>query len=59
MFVAIYIDPNATDETAVQVASRAATLKGIRTAINGRDPAQTRTLVERRDSVRNPFYNGS
>ena len=58
VFVTIYIDPGATDETKVRISSRAATLKGIRTAVQGRDPDQARALVERRDSVRNPFYGG-
>jgi formaldehyde-activating enzyme len=58
VFVAIYIDPRASDETRVRISSRAATLKGIRTAVLGRDPAAAQALVERRDSVRNPFYSG-
>jgi 5,6,7,8-tetrahydromethanopterin hydro-lyase len=59
VFVAIYIDPGATDETAVRIASREATLKGIRTAVHGRDPAAAQALVDRRDSLRSPFYSGS
>ncbi|HEY3729213.1 MAG TPA: formaldehyde-activating enzyme [Solirubrobacteraceae bacterium] len=59
VFVAVYIDPGATDETAVRVASREATLKGVRTASEGRAPDAARALVERRDSLRNPFYSGS
>jgi formaldehyde-activating enzyme len=59
VFVAIYIEPAAADETAVRVASREATLKGVRTAVEGRDPQDAQTLVDRRDSVRNPFYSGS
>ena len=59
VFVAIYIDPAAHDETAVRVASRAATLKGVRTARHGRPEEETRALVQRRDSVTNPFYSGS
>ena len=58
VFVAIYIDPGASDETAVRIASRNATLKGIRTAVEGRDPDAARALVERRDSLRSPFYGG-
>ena len=42
----------------MRIASRAATLKAIRTAVHGRDPDAARALVERRDSVRNPFYGG-
>jgi 5,6,7,8-tetrahydromethanopterin hydro-lyase len=59
VFVAIYIDPGAADETAVRVASRAATLKGIRTAKEGRDPAAAQALVDGRDTVTSPFYSGS
>jgi formaldehyde-activating enzyme len=59
VFVAIYIDPGATDETAVRLASRAATLKGVRTAREGRDPSVARGLVDRRDDLRSPFYGGS
>jgi formaldehyde-activating enzyme len=59
VFVAIYIDPGATDETAVRLASRAATLKGVRTAREGRDRSATQALVDRRDSLRSPFYSGS
>jgi len=58
VFVAIYVDPSATDETAVRKASRAATLKGIRTAREGRDPAAAQTLIDRRDSLSSPFYGG-
>jgi formaldehyde-activating enzyme len=59
VFVAIYIDPGATDETAVRVASREATLKGVRTASDGRDRQAAAALVDRRDSLRSPFYGGS
>jgi formaldehyde-activating enzyme len=58
VFVAIYIDPGADDETAVRLASRAATLKGVRTAAQGRDPEAARALVDRRDSLASPFYGG-
>jgi 5,6,7,8-tetrahydromethanopterin hydro-lyase len=59
VFVAIYIDPAAHDETALRIASRAATLKGIRTARHGRDPGEVQALVDRRDDVTSPFYSGS
>jgi formaldehyde-activating enzyme len=59
VFVAIYIDPGADDETAVRIASREATLKGVRTARDGRDAGAARTLVDRRDSLQSPFYSGS
>jgi 5,6,7,8-tetrahydromethanopterin hydro-lyase len=59
VFVAIYIDPGATDETAVRIASREAMLKGMRTAVSGRDPHAAQALVDRRDNLRSPFYSGS
>jgi 5,6,7,8-tetrahydromethanopterin hydro-lyase len=59
VFVAIYIDAAADDETAVRLASREATLRGVRTASLGRDPDAARALVDRRDSLRSPFYGGS
>jgi formaldehyde-activating enzyme len=58
VLVAIWIDPAADDETAVREASRAATRKALRTCVEGRDPQAARALVERRDSLRNPFYTG-
>jgi formaldehyde-activating enzyme len=59
VLVAIYIDPAAADETAVRIASREATLKGVRTAVNGRDTHAAQALVDRRESVGSPFYSGS
>jgi formaldehyde-activating enzyme len=59
VFVAIWIDPTASDVTAVREAARAATLKGIADACRGRDPDAARALVERRDSVTSPFYGGN
>jgi formaldehyde-activating enzyme len=58
VFVAIYIEPGARDETAVRRAARAATLKALRVAARGRDPQAARALVQRRDSVTSPFYGG-
>jgi formaldehyde-activating enzyme len=58
VLVAVWIDPEADDETAVRSANRAATRKAIGTCVEGRDVAAAAALVERRDSVRNPFYGG-
>ncbi len=58
VFVAVYVNPDADDETAVRRASRAAIRKAIGMAVEGRDPAAARALVERRDEVTNPFYGG-
>lgn len=58
VFVAVYIDPAADDETAVRQAARAATLKAVRVASQGRDQDAARALVQRRESVTSPFYGG-
>jgi formaldehyde-activating enzyme len=58
VFVAIWVDPAASDETAVRVATRAAVGKAIRVAVEGRDEQDARALVERRDQLANPFYGG-
>lgn len=58
VLVAIWIDPVADDETAVRLASRAATRKAIGTCVDGRDRAAADALVERRDTLRNPYYGG-
>jgi formaldehyde-activating enzyme len=59
VFVCVWVDPGADDETAVRAANREAVRKAIGVAVNGRDPAAARSLVERRDSVTSPFYGGS
>jgi formaldehyde-activating enzyme len=58
VLVAVWIDPSAEDETAVRAASRAATRKALGVCVEGRDPQAAAGLVERRDSLRNPFYRG-
>lgn len=58
VFVAVWLDALAHDETAVRIASREATFKGVSVAVKGRDPAAARALVDRRDSLRSPFYGG-
>ncbi|MDQ3121984.1 MAG: formaldehyde-activating enzyme [Actinomycetota bacterium] len=59
VLVAVWVDPAADDETAVRVANRRATRKALGVCGEGRDPAAAAALVERRDSLRNPFYSGS
>jgi 5,6,7,8-tetrahydromethanopterin hydro-lyase len=58
VFVAVWVDPAASDETAVRKANRDAMGKAIAAAVNGPDPDAARSLVERRDSVTSPFYGG-
>jgi len=59
VFFAVWIDTGATDETAVREAARRAARKAVGMAVGGRDIDAARALVERRDSVRNPYYSGS
>ncbi len=58
VLVAVYIDPTAEDETAVRQASRTAMRKALGMCVEGRDPVAAAELVERRDSLQNPFYGG-
>jgi formaldehyde-activating enzyme len=59
VFVCIWIDPAASDETAVRKATRVAVRRAIGMAVEGRDPEAARDLVARRDDVTSPFYGGS
>ncbi len=59
VFVCVWIDPGASDETAVRSAARQAARRAIGVAVEGRDPDAARALVERRDEVTSPFYGGS
>ena len=58
VFVCVWIDPAADDETAVRLATRAAVRKAIGVAVDGRDEAAATALVERRDQLTSPFYGG-
>lgn len=58
VLVSVWVDPAAHDETAVREANRAATRKALGVCVEGRDRTAAASLVERRDSLRNPFYSG-
>jgi formaldehyde-activating enzyme len=58
VLVAVWVDPGASDETAVRLANRAAVRKAIGVCVEGRDPAAAAALVDRRDSLASPFYGG-
>lgn len=58
VFVAVWVDPGATDETAVRVANREAVRRAIGEAIDGPATAIVERLVAERDLVTNPFYGG-
>jgi formaldehyde-activating enzyme len=59
VFVCIWIDPGASDETAVRDAARMAVRTAIGVCVNGRDQEVALDLASRRDSLRSPFYGGS
>ena len=59
VFVCIWIDPSASEETAVRKAARVAVRRAIGVAVEGRDAEAALDLVERRDEVTSPFYGGS
>ena len=58
VFVCIWIDPAASEETAVRIATRKAVRKAIGVAVHGRDEAAAQALVARRDQLTSPFYGG-
>ncbi len=58
VFVCVWLDPGAFDETAVRDAARQATRSAIGVAVKGRDPDAAQALVERRDELTSPFYEG-
>ena len=58
VFVAIWIDADADDETAVREASRAAMRAGVADAVEGAGPAAIERLVRERVALANPFYGG-
>ena len=58
VFVAIWIDEAADDETALLAAARAATRAGVQDAAGGPVRAAVDRLVAERDTLRNPFYGG-
>lgn len=58
VFVSLWIDGAAEDETAVRDAAREATSAAVREAVVGRSPEQRQALVDQRDALRHPFYSG-
>jgi 5,6,7,8-tetrahydromethanopterin hydro-lyase len=59
VLVAVWVDPGADDETAVRRANRAAVRKAIGVCVEGRDAGAARALVDRRDDLTSPFYDGA
>lgn len=58
VLVCVWVNPAASDETAVRKANREAVRKAIAVAVQGRDPGAAQALVARRDHLTSPFYGG-
>jgi formaldehyde-activating enzyme len=59
VLVAVWVHPDAEDETAVRRANREAVRKALGVCVSGRDPAAAARLVAERDSLTSPFYTGT
>lgn len=59
VLVSLWIDPAATDETAVRDNARTATGRALAECVEGRSPVAALDLVRRRDEVTHPFYGGA
>jgi 5,6,7,8-tetrahydromethanopterin hydro-lyase len=59
LLVPVWVDPAASDETAVRVANRTATRDAIAGAVVPPSPEQVRALAERREEARNAYYSGA
>lgn len=58
VLVAVWVDPGASDETAVRIANREAVRKAIGVCVEGRDPEAAAALVARRSELTSPYYGG-
>ena len=58
VLVSLWLDDAASDETAVCANARTAAAAAVREAATGRPDEAVDRLVEARDSVRHPFYDG-
>jgi formaldehyde-activating enzyme len=58
VLVSLWVDPDGNDETAVKRAAREATERAVAEAVQGQTEDVLRRLVEGRDALTHPFYNG-
>ena len=58
VLVAVWVDPDAHDETAVRRANREATRAAIADALEPPAPEAVRALAEQRDEAANAYYTG-
>jgi 5,6,7,8-tetrahydromethanopterin hydro-lyase len=58
ILIALWVDPEASDETALRRANREATRAAIAGALSPPDGAAVRALAERREDAANAYYGG-
>ncbi len=58
LLVAVWVDPAASDETAVRKANRAATRAAVADALTDRDAPFVREVAARREHASNSYYKG-
>jgi len=58
LLVAVWVDPAASDETAVRKANRAATRAAVADALTDRDAQFVREVAARREHASNSYYKG-
>lgn len=58
LLVAVWVDPDANDETAVRTANREATRAAIADALEPPAPEAVRALAEQRNHATNAYYTG-
>jgi 5,6,7,8-tetrahydromethanopterin hydro-lyase len=58
LLVAVWVDPDANDETAVRTANREATRAAVADALEPPGPEAVRALAEQRDKATNAYYTG-
>jgi 5,6,7,8-tetrahydromethanopterin hydro-lyase len=59
ILVAVWVDPDAEDETLVRLANRDATRRAIEDALLGAPPATVTRLMDLRETATNAFYGGA
>jgi 5,6,7,8-tetrahydromethanopterin hydro-lyase len=59
LLVPVWVDPAASDETAVRLANRAATRAAIENAVSPPSEEDVRALAARREQARNAYYSGT
>jgi formaldehyde-activating enzyme len=58
ILVAVWVDPDAGDETAVRAANREAVRSAVEDALASDRSGRVRELLDLRDSATNAFYSG-